>query len=551
MRVASAGRGTGHEGRRVPHPTCRCRSLTSALLCLALAVPHTCGEGDSHRHPDHVAACVRFSKPQVVAGRTTELAITAVGLVQGVTYRLVVSVARGGSTVFSREMSVTWSRGGSTTSGDVHVFAHTLPPLPSGPHTVRATLLDANAIQDQDPVLASMVQRLDPTEDGDHAEVRDESEASTWKRKQSARRRGSSPPVCLLAYPGSGERLVRLILELLSLRPTKGLSHSAEHRPICSLLDEMQTHLDADGSHESDEEESHARVRLVENLSKVKCDNATPAIALAMSLSASSLSREAVDSAASQVSAGLEAASSKSKDYDDRSIGKDTEPTCHALIYVGRDVRHSILQRLGVDGFSSRYGLEQEKHLNDTEYFLAHPGPKTAIDLDHLRYPDAVGKVVVQLSLVLEKSQEAPAALNDTIEAVTKTVAPLLSIILAASTITSGGKADGEHWQRRGGIGRSWGPHGGIPSWLRFLLTETGNGVKGEQGLADAGLDWDGEREWGNLPSEQRHEFEHAWAVRKARRRWLTAQDVWPWVREWERPLAAFAADVFEAVGGM
>ena len=154
--------------RRAPHRLCLHHSLAFALLCLALAVRHACGEGEGRtRHPDDVAAAVRFRAPHVVAGCSTELDVTAIGLVQGVTYRLVVSVAQGGDTVSSDEASVTWSREMAAASGDVHVFWHALPPLSSGPHTVRATLLDAAAGDDGESELASMVQQLHPIEDLD------------------------------------------------------------------------------------------------------------------------------------------------------------------------------------------------------------------------------------------------------------------------------------------------------------------------------------------------------------------------------------------------
>ena len=148
-----------------PHLPFRLGSRAFALLCLVLAVWHTCGEGNSPRaHPDDVAAAVRFRTPHIVAGSATELAITAVGLVQGVTYRLMVSVARLGNVVHIDESSVTWSREMASASGDVHVFTLSLPPLSSGPHTVaatvQATLLDAAAGTEEEAVLASMVKSI-------------------------------------------------------------------------------------------------------------------------------------------------------------------------------------------------------------------------------------------------------------------------------------------------------------------------------------------------------------------------------------------------------
>ena len=152
--------------RRAPQRPCRRDSLAFALLWLALAVRHACGEGEGRtRHPDDVAAAVRFRAPHVVAGCSTELDVTAIGLVQGVTYRLVVSVARAGDVVHVHETSIAWSREMAAANGDVHVFAHVLPPLSGHPHTVRATLQDVVAGVDGEAVLASMVQQLHLTED--------------------------------------------------------------------------------------------------------------------------------------------------------------------------------------------------------------------------------------------------------------------------------------------------------------------------------------------------------------------------------------------------
>ena len=148
-----------------PHLPFPSGSRAFALLCLVVAVRHTCGEGNSPRaHPDDMAAAVRFRTPHIVAGSATELAVTAVGLAQGVTYRLMVSVARGGDVVHIDESSVTWSREMASASGDVHVFTLSLPPLSSGPHTVaatvQATLLDAAAGTEEEAVLASMVKSI-------------------------------------------------------------------------------------------------------------------------------------------------------------------------------------------------------------------------------------------------------------------------------------------------------------------------------------------------------------------------------------------------------
>ena len=116
----------------------------------------------------------------------TELAITAVGLVQGVTYRLLVSVAQGGDIIHSDETSFTWSREMAAASGDVHVFWHVLPPLTSGPHTVRATLQDAAAGDDGESELASMVQQLHPIEDLDASARCAGQNPSEWKKNASA-----------------------------------------------------------------------------------------------------------------------------------------------------------------------------------------------------------------------------------------------------------------------------------------------------------------------------------------------------------------------------
>ena len=154
---------TRQDGRSAHRP-CRFDSLAFVMLCLA-AVRQTCG---NLAHPDDVAAAVRFRAPHAVAGYATELAITAVGLVQGVTYRLVVSVARGGDMVHTDETSFTWSREMAAASGVVHAskhqIQHTLPPLTAGPHTVRATLLNDVTGTEGEVGLASLVQRLDPVE---------------------------------------------------------------------------------------------------------------------------------------------------------------------------------------------------------------------------------------------------------------------------------------------------------------------------------------------------------------------------------------------------
>ena len=114
-----------------------------------------------------MAAAVRFRPPHAVAGCETKLAITAVGLVQGVAYSLVVFVKRADDVIYADETSLTWSREMAAASGDstdTHGFEFMLPPLTAGSHTVRATLLDAYTGEE----LASMVQQLLPTVDHVH-----------------------------------------------------------------------------------------------------------------------------------------------------------------------------------------------------------------------------------------------------------------------------------------------------------------------------------------------------------------------------------------------
>ena len=113
------------------------------------------------RHPDDVAAAVRFRAPHCVAGCATELNITAAGMMQGVAYRLLVTVMRGGDVVCTDE---TWSHE-TGVQGTAHVFEHVLPPLSAGPHTMRVTLFDAAVGQKEEAMLTSMVQRLDVSED--------------------------------------------------------------------------------------------------------------------------------------------------------------------------------------------------------------------------------------------------------------------------------------------------------------------------------------------------------------------------------------------------
>ena len=155
---------------RAPHRPCRRETrdcLALALVCLALAFHHTCCDGNVHNgrtHPDDMAVYVRFRAPHVVAGRVTELDITVGGLVQGVTYKMLVLVARAGDFIHQNETSITWSREMSA-QGAAHWFQHTLPPLSAGPHTLRVTVLDAAGVSEEEGLLASMVQRLEARED--------------------------------------------------------------------------------------------------------------------------------------------------------------------------------------------------------------------------------------------------------------------------------------------------------------------------------------------------------------------------------------------------
>ena len=153
-----------HE-RRARRLLCRRDSLACAL-CLALAVLHMRCDGNVHNgrtHPDDMAVAVRFRAPHVVAGCTTELDVTAAGLMQGVTYKMLVLVARAGDFVHQHETSITWSRE-TGAQGAAHTFQHTLPPLSTGPHTLRVTLLDAAADTAEEALLASVVMRADARE---------------------------------------------------------------------------------------------------------------------------------------------------------------------------------------------------------------------------------------------------------------------------------------------------------------------------------------------------------------------------------------------------
>ena len=149
-----------------PHLRFRLCSRAFALLCLVLAVRHTCGEGDGlTRHPEDVAAAVRFRAPLVVAGCATELNVTTAGLVQGVKYKLVVSVARNGDVVYADDTSIAWSRG-TGSQGASHSSEHILPPLPAGPHTLRVTIIDTFASSPDEAMLANAVRTVNPLADG-------------------------------------------------------------------------------------------------------------------------------------------------------------------------------------------------------------------------------------------------------------------------------------------------------------------------------------------------------------------------------------------------
>ena len=151
--------------RRALQRSCRRNSLAFALMCLAWAARHTCGEGDGFtRHPEDVAASVRFRAPLVVAGCATELNVTTAGLVQGVTYKLVVSMVRNGDVVYADDTSIAWSRG-TGSQGASHSSEHILPPLPAGPHTLRVTVSDAFASSPSGATLATATEALNPWED--------------------------------------------------------------------------------------------------------------------------------------------------------------------------------------------------------------------------------------------------------------------------------------------------------------------------------------------------------------------------------------------------
>ena len=155
------------QGLRFDPPYQR-RSLVLALLFFVNIVQRTRGDGGSRlRQPDDMAAAVRFGAPCCVAGCEADLNVTASGLVRGVTYRLLVVVARGGDAIYADETSITWSAemAEKATPAGSHLFQRMLPPLPAGPHTVRATLLDAAADTTEDTMLSSMVQQLDPRVD--------------------------------------------------------------------------------------------------------------------------------------------------------------------------------------------------------------------------------------------------------------------------------------------------------------------------------------------------------------------------------------------------
>ena len=89
------------------------------------------------------------------------------------TYRLRVGLLRGGETIHEHEALLTWSREAGAAGGE-HAFVHALPPLPPGPHMLRASLLDAAVLEkqkqnastagaaDEDALLAAAARRLAP-----------------------------------------------------------------------------------------------------------------------------------------------------------------------------------------------------------------------------------------------------------------------------------------------------------------------------------------------------------------------------------------------------
>ena len=217
--------------RRAPHPARLGVSLALTMLCLAVS---------NRTHPDDISAAVRFRSPHVVAGGATEFAITAVGLVQGVTYRLIVSLARGGDMVSADETSVAWSHEMAAARMDAHVFTHTLPPLSLGPHTLRVTLLDAAAGDGEDAELASMVQRLtrrrpEPLQ-----------RSATWLGRRGSRRRGCTTSlapgcttslapgkICLTITTRPWPTYAGMTATDFQRGPTRRSRHRWAYQPLC------------------------------------------------------------------------------------------------------------------------------------------------------------------------------------------------------------------------------------------------------------------------------------------------------------------------------
>lgn len=137
------------------------------LVCEVLKGNDECGvETERCSHPDDLAVAVRLSAPSCVAGCATELKVIASGLVEGVTYRMLVEVWRGSDLIHADEISVAWSReiAEKAAPSSSHLFQHMLPSLSVGPNTVRATLLDANVDEADEAALASVVHRIHATE---------------------------------------------------------------------------------------------------------------------------------------------------------------------------------------------------------------------------------------------------------------------------------------------------------------------------------------------------------------------------------------------------
>ena len=137
-----------------------------AVLCLMFVRLYKLADGGTQvgrRHPDDVAVAVRFHTPRCVAGRATELNISVAGLVRGVTYRLLVVVSREGYAIDANETTIVLSHDAAEhgCNGTECFFPRILPPLFSGPHTMRATILDAAVVRADEVLLATTVENLD------------------------------------------------------------------------------------------------------------------------------------------------------------------------------------------------------------------------------------------------------------------------------------------------------------------------------------------------------------------------------------------------------